>query len=212
MLTTDLTGQILPCIGDVNGDGVADLILGSGCGTLVLYYGQTGGSGLSFSHKSMAAFSRLCADAELGDFLAPALVDWNGDGAQDLVLGTFEGYLAILLGDGDGGFAFDGYITLDEWNYKENDRAKFGNYAVPVFYDVNGDGALDLVCGSLEYGLAYPIDSPYFPEREALEAQVAYALENHFYVGIHHYTNAGASAEREAYELQRHLEAFEAYH
>ena len=211
LLTTDLTGQILPCIGDVNGDGVADLILGSGCGTLVLYYGQTGGSGLSFSHKSMAAFSRLCADAELGDFLAPALVDWNGDGAQDLVLGTFEGYLAILLGDGDGGFAFDGYITLDEWNYKENDRAKFGNYAVPVFYDVNGDGALDLVCGSLEYGLAYPIDSPYFPEREALEAQVAYALENHFYVGIHHYTNAGASAEREAYELQRHLEAFEAY-
>ena len=112
---------------------------------------------------------------------------------------------------GLGGFTFEGYITLDEWNYKENNRAKFGNYAVPVFYDINGDGALDLVCGSLEYGMAYPIDSPYFPERDALEAQVAFAKEHQLYVGIHHYTNAGASAEREAYELSRHLEAFESY-
>ena len=80
-----------------------------------------------------------------------------------------------------------------------------------MFYDINGDGALDLVCGSLEYGMAYPIDSPYFPERDTLEAQVAFAKEHQLYVGIHHYTNAGASAEREAYELSRHLEAFEAY-
>ena len=30
-------------------------------------------------------------------------------------------------------------------------------------------------------------------------------------MGIHHYSNAGASEAREAYELERHLEAFEAY-
>lgn len=211
LLTTDLTGQVLPYVGDADGDGTADLLVGSDCGVLLLYRGRTDGGSLSFSHGDMESLSRLCADADLGDFLAPTLVDWNGDGIQDLVLGTFEGYLAVLLGDGAGGFTFDGYLTLEEWNYKENNRAKFGNYAVPVFHDLDGDGALDLVCGSLEYGLAYPIDSPYFPEREALEAQVAYAKENHLYVGIHHYTNAGASAQREAYELQRHLEAFEAY-
>ena len=122
-----------------------------------------------------------------------------------------RGYLAIFLNDGQGGFAFNGYITLDEQNYKGNDRAKFGTYAVPAFYDLDGDGALDLVCGSLEYGLAYPIDSPYFPERAALEAQVDFAEAHHLYVGIHHYSNAGASEAREAYELERHLEAFETY-
>lgn len=211
LLETDLTGQTLPYLGDVDGDGTVDLILGSDCGVLLCYYGSQSEHHIVFYHASMESYSRICADAQLGDFLAPCQVDYNGDGLQDMVVGGFEGYLAVLLGDGAGSFTFDGYITLDEWNYKENNRAKFGNYAVPVFYDINGDGALDLVCGSLEYGMAYPIDSPYFPERDALEAQVAFAKEHQLYVGIHHYTNAGASAEREAYELSRHLEAFEAY-
>lgn len=211
LLSTDLPGQSLPCLGDVNGDGIVDLAVGSDSGVLLLYYGTNLNGTVSFDHSRMASLSRLCADEDLGQWLAPGLVDWNGDGVQDLVVGLFEGYLAILLGDSQGSFSFGGYITLDEQNYKGNDRAKFGTYAVPTFYDMDGNGALDLVCGSLEYGLAYPIDSPYFPERAALEAQVAFAQAHYLYVGIHHYSNAGASEAREAYELKRHLEAFEAY-
>ena len=211
LFTTDLPGQSLPCVGDFNGDGTVDLAVGSDSGVLLVYYGQNIDGTVSFDHSRMSSLSRLCADAELGQWLAPGQVDWNGDGYQDLVVGLFEGYLAIFLNDGQGGFAFNGYITLDEQNYKGNDRAKFGTYAVPAFYDIDSDGALDLVCGSLEYGLAYPIDSPYFPERAALEAQVDFAEAHHLYVGIHHYSNAGASEARESYELERHLEAFEAY-
>ena len=65
----------------------------------------------------------------------------------------------------------------------------------------------DLLCGSLEYGLAYPIDSPYFPYREELAAQLSYFINNQMYVGMHYYTSAYSSAEREAYELQAHLDA-----
>lgn len=211
LISTDIPGQTLPALGDVNGDGILDLAVGSDRGILLLYYGQKAENGIAFSWRSMESYSKLCTNAGYGTFLAPAAVDWNGDGNTDLAVGTFDGYIALLLGDGKGGMTPGGYIDLEEMNFKGNRHAKFGNYCVPTFYDVDGDGKEDLVCGSLEYGLAYPIDSEYFPYRNELQLQFDYAKENHQYVGIHHYTNAFASREREDYELMRHKEAFASY-
>lgn len=211
LLYTDIPGQTLPAVGDLNGDGTPDLAVGSDQGILLLYYGQEAENGLHFDWRQMESWSKLCTNAGLGEWLAPAFVDWNGDGCSDLAVGTFDGYIAILSGDGQGTMVSDGFIDLEEMNYKGNHHAKFGNYCVPCFYDLDGDGAEDLVCGSLEYGLAYPIDSEYFPYRAELQAQFDYAARNHQYVGIHHYSNAYASSEREAYELQRHKEAFAGY-
>lgn len=210
-LFTDIPGQALPAVGDVNKDGIPDLAVGSDQGILLLYYGQETESGLTFDWRQMENWSKLCTNEIPGKWLAPTFTDWNMDGKSDLAVGTFDGYIAILTGDGQGGMAFGGYIDLDEMNYKGNHHVKFGNYCVPCFYDVDGDGSADLVCGSLEYGLAYPIDSEYFPNRAELQAQFDYAKRNHQYVGVHHYTNGFASAEREAYELMRHREAFESY-
>ncbi len=207
LLSTDIPGQSLPSLGDINGDGTVDLAVGSDQGILLLYYGQENG----FGWQAMESYSKTCVNEGYGKFLAPTMVDWNGDGNTDLAVGTFDGYIALLLGDGKGGMTPAGHIDLEEMNYKGNHHAKFGNYCVPTFYDVDEDGADDLVCGSLEYGMAYPIDSAYFPYRDELQMQFDYAKENYQYVGIHHYTNAFASAEREAYELQRHKEAFASY-
>ena len=210
-LVTDIPGQALPAVGDLNGDGLADLAVGSDQGILLVYYGQETENGLSYNWRQMESYSKLCTNEGLGKWLAPAFVDWNGDGCSDLVIGTFDGYIAILSGSGEGGMTFDGCIDIEEMNYKGNHHVKFGNYCVPRFYDVDSDGADDLVCGSLEYGLAYPIDSVYFPYRAELQAQFDYAKRNFQYVGVHHYSNGFASAEREAYELQRHKEAFDSY-
>lgn len=210
LLDSDIRGQVLPSFGDLNGDGVPDMALGSDQGILLLYFGQETDGAAAYSWRSMESCTRPCADAGLGSWLAPCLWDLDGDGGLDLAVGTFDGYVARLLRS-DGAMTFDGYITLNEQNYKGNFNAKFGTYCVPAFRDLNGDGGLDLVCGSLEYGIAYPIDSPYFPYRAELEAQLAYAQQNDYYIGVHHYTNKYASREREDFELRRHLEAFEDY-
>ena len=201
---TGIEGQVFPDWGDLNGDGVDDLVCGSNSGKLLVLYGTE--SGLPES-----GFTELAVFGVDGDWLCPRIYDINGDGIQDLLLGTFDGYVAKLLNQGVGGFASAGFIELDEMNYKGNYNAKFGNNCVPVVADINGDGIDDLICGSLEYGASYPIDSEYFPYKSELMEQIKYFRDNYIYVGAHFYTTAYSSAEREAYELQRHLESLKLY-
>lgn len=195
--------QVLPAVGDADGDGLRDLIVGSDCGNLLFYPGMR--------NSDPVDLSGICADAELGPWLAPTVTDWNRDGISDLAVGVFHGYIALLLGCGDGSFRFDGCVTANEMNYKGNHNLKFGNWAVPSFADLDGDGQQDLLCGSLEYGIAYPIDSEYFPYRQKLQEQVDYAREHDYYMGVHFYTNDYASSQRESYELAAHKKAMEAY-
>ncbi len=203
-LETGLTGQSLPDVGDLNGDGKLDLAVGSNEKRLLIYYGDS-----SVRLKAGSA-TELTSFGVEGSWVAPCIVDLDGDGLNDLAVGTFDGYIARLINNG-GGFDAAGYIELGEMNYKGNYNAKFGNNCVPRFADLNGDGITDLVCGSLEYGMNYPIDSEYFPCREELQSQLDYFKEHGYYVGVHFYTNAYASEAREDYELSRHLEAMRSY-
>jgi hypothetical protein len=207
LLKTGITGQTLPEAGDVNDDGIADLIVGSNEGKLHVYYGCPGEM-LKYSAGSMKDLSGLCDG--LGTFLAPRMTDLDNDGAADLAVGTFDGYIARFIARG-GALTFDGYITSTEMNYKGNSNIKFGNNCVPFFYDIDGDGALDLLAGSLEYGLNYPIDSEYFPYHDELQRQIDYMKNNDFYAGAHFYTNAFASESREAFELDAHIKALSSY-
>lgn len=208
----DLSGQAFPGVGDVNNDAIPDLLLGSNSSTLLLYTGRLDKDGnVCYSRSEMQSLSRACEDAKLGTWLAPSFVDWNEDGIQDVAVGTFDGYIAILLGTDAGKYVFDSYITADEKNYKGNNNLKFGNCSVPTFIDLDGDKAEDLLCGSQEYGIAYPIDSEYFVYADKLAEQMKYAKDHDYYMGIHFYTNAYASKERELTELELHKKAFEKY-
>lgn len=203
--------QALPTFGDFNADGIADLCVGSNRGDLILYYGENTDGRVRFSHGNAFSFGKLCVNENLGQWLSPSAVDYNCDGLTDLAVGVFDGYIALFLAQEDGTYQFSSYLTTQEMNYKGNFNIKFGNWASPSFADLNGDGKRDLFCGYQEYGMAYPIDSEYFPYAKELQSQVEYAKEHDYYVGVHFYTNAYASAQRETYELQAHKKAFEQY-
>ncbi len=185
--------QVMPSMGDIDGDGREELIVGTGDGRIFMSESLKG---------SISDISETVSDlGQLGSWLCPCVYDYDSDGIADLLIGTFDGYIAIRINSGDK-FINGGYISCREENYKGNYNLKFGNYCVPRFRDLDGNGTDDLICGSLEYGMAIPIDSKYFPFADALQAQIDYMQENDFYCGVHFYTNAEASPAREDFELQ----------
>jgi hypothetical protein len=125
-------------------------------------------------------------------------------------VGVFDGYIACVEQSASG-YAFTGYLTGDDTNYKGNQNLKFATNCVPAFYDMDGDGLEDLITGSLEYGMAYPVDSPYFPEADALQSQIDDMQENDIYVGMHYMSHPYATAAHEQLELAMQQEAYASY-
>lgn len=206
VIETGLTDSIFD-IGDLNSDGAADMAVGSRDGQLRIYWGGTGDTYID----NVICFSGYTDIDSQQERCAPCIADTDGDGQNELYAGTLDGYIAKYSEDGNGGYFFDGYLDGDEWNYKHNNHLKFGSNCVPRFYDIDRDDMIDLICGQLEYGMAIPIDSEYFPCEEELKEQIEYCKENNIYIGAHMMTHEYADKNHEAYELSMQKEAFEKY-
>lgn len=192
--------ETMPVLGDVDNDGTNELVIGSCNGKIYSY--EIG--------KGNLHSAKLVIEDENESFLSPCVYDINSDGKNDVVAGTYHGYIKRYL-TGIDGYKTSGYIMANEPNYKGNNRVKFGNNSTPRFFDADGDGENELVCGSYEYGLNVPIDSPYFQFRDELAEQVRYIKNNGFYLGVHFYTNAFATEKRELAELELHKKALATY-
>ena len=74
----------------------------------------------------------------------PAVVDWNGDGKKDLLLGTEEGYVRFYENQ-----------TFDTWpmflpfdSVEAAGQPIFLNRVNPYVFDLDQDGVRDLICGA----------------------------------------------------------------
>ncbi|WP_292517316.1 FG-GAP-like repeat-containing protein [Mesorhizobium sp.] len=119
-------------IGDVNGDGNADLVLPNYyAGTVGVYLGAGDGTlGIPVTYSS--------ADFSYGFGSSRAyLADVNGDGSLDIVTANYsDGSISVLLNDGSGG-------------YQARTAYYVGSPTVQVaIADIDGNGSLDLLASS----------------------------------------------------------------
>ena len=168
----DNAGRSVAWAGDVNGDGIGDLLVsghladpnGSLSGEVYLIFGRTDFSPILtagvFELSSLAAgdgtdgtvFNGVAAGDQAGNFVAGA-GDFNGDGLQDLAIGAhyadYYGGAAYLVYGQPGGFG-TGEFELSSLNGTNGFALTGSTYsyagtAVGLSGDINGDGFDDLV-------------------------------------------------------------------
>src|SRR5262245_16938570 len=139
-----------PALGDVDGDGDLDAVVGKATFGTLVYFKNTG-SATSPVYQEQDADNPF-DDVSVGSYSAPALGDVDADGDLDLVMGTGEGTLVYFKNTG----------TAASPVYEQQQDADnpwggidVGDYSIPSLGDVDGDGDLDLVVGESHGTLVY---------------------------------------------------------
>jgi len=149
-------GYSVPTVADWNNDGLADLIVGQGGavspGAKVRVYLNVGtreapAFNSFFYVQSNGADLVVTGSGCLGAY--PRVVDWDGDGKKDLLIGQADGRVKIFRNTAtDAAPAFDGgaLLTVGE----SGTLLGVGSRATPMLVDWDNDTAIDLVAGGMD--------------------------------------------------------------
>jgi len=124
---------------DWNSDGQMDIISGDRTGYLNVFITRDTEMVAYLQYKLMDS-TAMSAGANS----QPAAVDWNGDGKKDLLLGSEAGYVYFYANQTDD--------TWPMFQACETVRAAgayiYMNRVNPYVFDLDRDGAQDLICGA----------------------------------------------------------------
>jgi hypothetical protein len=159
---SDQSGHSVSGAGDVNGDGLADFIMGSdgadgSAGESHVVFGKTGLAAIDLANLGSGGFRIDGVAGTLSGRSVSGAGDVNGDGLHDLIVGAyraspggdvFAGQSYVVFGKndntavdvnslGNAGFRIDGIDLLDN-----------SGFSVSGAGDVNGDGRADLIIGA----------------------------------------------------------------
>ena len=173
---SDFAGVSVSSAGDVNGDGIADLIVGASkndaggldAGAAYVVFGTTAAAtSINLATLSGAAGFKITGEAagDLAGVPVSAAGDVNGDGIADLIIGAYKndaggvdaGAAYVVFGrdvpGGDPAFTSINLATLspsDGFKITGEANNDFAGYAVSSAGDVNGDGIADLLIGAYD--------------------------------------------------------------
>ena len=133
----------MPTFVDIDGDGDLDLFVGSESGA-IFYFQNTGDANAPAFGAAVSNYAGLNIST-LIDRSAPTFYDLDGDGDYDLLSGEVFGNLLY--------FENTGTNTNPAFAAQVNNpfglTAAGTGYSTPVFVDLDGDGAVDIMAGSL---------------------------------------------------------------
>jgi hypothetical protein len=142
LVTITRGSNTAPAFGDLDGDGLVDVLIGESSGTLNLYRNVGTRTAPTFQ-----LVSDHFQDIKVSRRSAPALVDVDGDARLDILLGSGDGELQLWRGTGAGReirFERDSTFTV-----------KSHTIANPAAGDLHRAGRLDLLVGTAGGGLRW---------------------------------------------------------
>ncbi|MDT8446172.1 MAG: VCBS repeat-containing protein [bacterium] len=125
-----------PALGDLDGDGDLDLLVGDKQG-LLAYIENVG----SKTEPKWELKDKTYFQIDVGSNSVPRLVDIDGDGDLDLLVGNFTGRVVLYLNKGT---AKDPVFALESTRFAS---AKTSQNSVAALLDWNGDKYVDLIVG-----------------------------------------------------------------
>ena len=126
-----------PYIVDWNDDGKKDILVGQKGGEVFIFINR----GTNKEPLFMEGVELNGGKLDAGSNSSPTMVDWNGDGKKDLVVGNKGGNVLVFIN-----------FVNNKWPIFQTDgietNIKVSGYARPFIVDWNNDGKFDVVSGS----------------------------------------------------------------
>ena len=131
--------------GDVNGDGLDDLLIGSGIGSIRVIFGPTQGFHGTLNAQQLNGNNgfTIIHDSENNSLLS-GIGDVNADGINDILVGSLSG-AHVIFGRNNG---FSSIVDVDDLNGRDGFNFATPATSVSGAGDVNGDGIADIIIGN----------------------------------------------------------------
>ncbi len=140
-----------PAFGDIDGDGISDLIIGHADGTLSYYKNIAASETVTpdFQLFQVALGDEAATPINVGGYAAPFIYDIDKDGKKDLIIGSIYGYITYYRNVS----TTPGNIKLRLINTKlgkakADPTRNFGVYSTPVIGKIDSTGTEYLMIGS----------------------------------------------------------------